>query len=237
MTHPQTLDPTRTVAELVLEHSSTAAVFQRHRIDYCCRGGRSLEEACRDRGLDLPAVVAELDEAIRLSPGADDIDARELSTDALIDHVVSRHHRYLRATLPAVRQLAAKVARVHGGHNPKLPVLKEVVDELADTLEPHLDEEERSLFPALLGPERDAERIQRELEAMHEEHLAVSVLLERMSDATDRFTVPDWACTSYRTLFRELQDVETDLLRHVHLENHVLMPRFVPQRQQESARA
>jgi regulator of cell morphogenesis and NO signaling len=37
---------------------------------------------------------------------------------------------------------------------------------------------------------------------------------------------PEWACTSYRTLLSELAALEGDVLRHVHLENHVLMPRF-----------
>ena len=42
----------------------------------------------------------------------------------------------------------------------------------------------------------------------------------------DGFTLPDSACTSYRTLFAELVDLEADILRHVHVENHVLLQRF-----------
>ncbi len=37
---------------------------------------------------------------------------------------------------------------------------------------------------------------------------------------------PEWACNSYRALFSELQALETDVLQHVHLENHALRPRF-----------
>lgn len=47
-----------------------------------------------------------------------------------------------------------------------------------------------------------------------------------MRDAAEDYLIPDWACTSYRTLFAELERLEGDVLRHVHLENHVLMPRF-----------
>jgi len=44
--------------------------------------------------------------------------------------------------------------------------------------------------------------------------------------ASDDFALPDWACNSYRTLFSELQQMESDVFTHVHLENHVLQPRF-----------
>jgi len=51
--------------------------------------------------------------------------------------------------------------------------------------------------------------------------------LDRIRDLTDDFATPDWGCTSYRLAMAELDDLTTDVLRHVHLENHVLMPRFV----------
>ena len=61
---------------------------------------------------------------------------------------------------------------------------------------------------------------------MQQEHLHVGNLLARMRIYADDFSAPDWACGSYRTLMRELAALEMDTLRHVHLETHVLMPRF-----------
>ena len=58
---------------------------------------------------------------------------------------------------------------------------------------------------------------------------AVAQLLERIRAASDDFTLPDWACNSYRTLFSELEQLEGDVFTHVHLENHVLRPRFATQ--------
>ncbi|AUX22839.1 uncharacterized protein SOCEGT47_033550 [Sorangium cellulosum] len=62
--------------------------------------------------------------------------------------------------------------------------------------------------------------------AMRDEHLAVAKHLETIRDASDDFALPDWACGSYRALFGELQAIEQDIFQHVHLENHVLAPRF-----------
>jgi regulator of cell morphogenesis and NO signaling len=220
------LNPQQTVADLVLDHSECAAVFQRHQIDFCCRGDLSIEAACESAGIDMDNLLAELSSAIA-ERTRNSGDPRALSTAALIHHIVAKHHGYLRATLPFVQALATKVSRVHGGHNPRLQELEYLVSELSDTLRTHLDEEEDILFPAMLA-EPPAERgsITRSLDTMQDEHLAVGSLLRRIRNATEEFALPDWACNSYRTLFSELEQLEGDVFRHVHLENHVLMPRF-----------
>lgn len=220
------IDTRDTVASIVLSHSACAQVFQKHRIDFCCKGHMSLEDASQARGLDTRALIAELEEAIRGRTGAAASDPRKLSTPALIAHIISTHHEYLRKTLPFVVPLAAKVSRVHGDHNPLLRDLEVVVKELSDALIPHLDVEERVLFPALMANNAEPEFVKRELAEMQKDHLEVADLLERMRNATEDYRLPDWACNSYRTLFSELEQLEADILRHVHLENHVLMPRF-----------
>lgn len=219
-------DRQQTIARLVLDHSECAEVFQRNRIDYCCRGDMSIEEAAREKGLDVDALVGELTRAIEERRGRPTSDPRELSTPDLLEHIVAKHHVYLRKALPLVRTLAAKVSRVHGGKNPKLRELDAAVGELVDSLLPHLEEEERDLFPALASTSSDPARVAKLIATMMEDHLEVATLLERIRDAADDFTAPDWACNSYRTLFAELEGIEGDTFVHVHLENHVLRPRF-----------
>lgn len=218
------IDLARPVADIVTDHPETARVMQRHRIDYCCRGQMPLAAACADRGADAEVVRAELDAVIAERRGAREGDPRELGTAALIALVVDRHHGYLRRQLPFLVPLAKKVARVHGEHDPRLVELFAIVTALSDALLSHLDDEERDLFPALLGERADLE-MGAQLEAMQKEHLAVGDLLHRMRVLTADFAVPDWACGSYRTLFAELEDLEGDVLAHVHIENHVLAPR------------
>ncbi|HEX6837557.1 MAG TPA: DUF542 domain-containing protein, partial [Polyangia bacterium] len=195
----------------------------RHRIDYCCHGDVPLADACRDRRLDVGAVVAELESAIG-ERAADHQDARALSSPALIQHILAHYHAPLRKALPFLRMLAAKVARVHGDHNPRLVELGEVVAQLAEALEAHIDDEEVTLFPAMTDGDRRG--LPGLLTSTRDEHAVVGELLGRMRSATGEYAVPEWACNSYRTLFRELERLETDVLRHVHLENHVLLPRF-----------
>ncbi len=219
------IDPQQTVGDLVLDHPECAAVLQRHRIDYCCGGNQTLAGACLKRGLDVGPLAAALEQAVR-ERGGDEMDARTLSSPALIAHIVVRYHTPLRKTLPFVRTLGAKVARVHGGHNPRLVELDRVIAELADTLEAHIDDEEATLFPTLERREPQPAAAGRLSKTTRDEHEMVGGFVNRMRAASDDYTVPDWACNSYRVLFRELEHLETDVLRHVHLENHVLLPRF-----------
>jgi regulator of cell morphogenesis and NO signaling len=224
-----TIDRNASLASIVLAHPATARVFQRHGLDYCCRGDVVLAAACEAKKLGADALVAELEEAVSRRGGAG-IDPRALPTSALVAYVVERHHGYLRENIPPLRFLADKVARVHGEHNAKLVPLARTFHAIADALLPHMDQEEEVLFPAMLAPSPDAGVIARELATMHEDHLAVGTLLGELRAHADEFTTPEWGCTSYRTLMAELEALELDVLTHVHLENHVLMPRFAPKR-------
>jgi regulator of cell morphogenesis and NO signaling len=220
-------DRSATVAQIVTENFVAARVFQKHRIDYCCHGNVTIPEACRERALDPEAVFADLEAA--LPSGAAGVaaeDPRELSTAALVARIVDRHHGYLYRALPFLDPLVAKIARVHGAHNPKLAEVQAAFGELAAALLPHMQREEEVLFPSLVARRPDRAIVRAELETMNADHLAVGAILERIRDAAGGFVTPEWGCSTYRVTMQELEALEADVLRHVHLENHVLMPRF-----------
>jgi len=220
------VERTATVARIVTEHPAAARVFQKHGIDYCCHGDLSVAEACQGVPLDPEAVFAELEEAVgaaREGAGSED-DPRALSTPALIARIVDRYHGYARRALPHVAPIVAKVVEAHGPRDARLQELQATFRSLAGALLPHLDEEEEVLFPALLAGKPDQPLVKRELDRMQGEHLAVGRLLARMRTLTEGYTTPEWGCTTYRVLMTELEALEADTLRHVHLENHVLAP-------------
>jgi len=55
-----TLKLSDSVGAWVTEHPATSRVLEQHRIDYCCGGGRPLEEACSKGQVDAQAVLEEL---------------------------------------------------------------------------------------------------------------------------------------------------------------------------------
>jgi regulator of cell morphogenesis and NO signaling len=143
-----TIDLRRTLADLVLERPAAARVLTRLGLDYCCGGRRSLEEACRERGLD-PATVAVFLEHEAEPVALESTDWAAAPLPELCAHIVERHHARMRWELPRVAELAGRAAAVHGGELPELHELRTELERLRDELEEHLDEEERSLFPLL----------------------------------------------------------------------------------------
>lgn len=214
----------QTVGEIVARFPASARVFQSHRIDFCCKGDRTLAAAA---GPATEGLLAEIEAAIRAPAAAAEGPATGLPIPALVGRILDRHHGYLRRALPAIGPVLEKVATVHGDRDPRLVPLLATFLELEASLLPHLDEEEQVLFPLLLSRAPDRARVAEALRRMRDEHLGVGAALERIRALTDDFTAPDWSCRSYRLAMAELEDLETDLLRHVHLENHVLLPRFV----------
>lgn len=218
------LDRNATVARIVTEQPAAARVFQRHGIDYCCHGNVTVPQACLDARLDPEAVFAELEGLA--GEAREEDDPRALSTGALVARIVDRHHGYLRRALPHIAPIMAKVAAVHGPRDASLGELEDTFVEIVNALVPHLDDEEEVLFPALTARQPDSQLVKRELARMHGDHLAVGDLLARIRTLTRGFSTPEWGCTTYRVLMAELEALEADILRHVHLENHVLAPRF-----------
>ena len=105
--------------------------------------------------------------------------------------------------------------------------LFELAHRLADVLAPHLDHEEQVLFPLLAECSALSSGIAAQLEDMRRDHLQLATLLERIRDASDEFRVPEWGCRRYRELASDLAGLDGDLRAHIHLENHILLPRFL----------
>ena len=59
------------------------------------------------------------------------------------------------------------------------------------------------------------------------EHDSAGDALEKLRRLTSGFTPPADACNTYRALYFELAELESDLHRHIHLENNILFPRAV----------
>ncbi len=62
---------------------------------------------------------------------------------------------------------------------------------------------------------------------MEHEHDSAGEALRVMRAASDGYVAPEGACTSYRALYRALEEFEADLHQHIHLENNILFPRAI----------
>jgi regulator of cell morphogenesis and NO signaling len=149
-----------------------------------------------------------------------------MTTEDLVAQVVSSHHENLRTALPFLSTLSAKVAQVHGEHDPKLIEVRDTFAALSETIEAHLDVEERLLFRLVTPTAGDRAQVERALAYARGEHAEFEAALRRIRELTRDFAAPDWACNSYRRLLAGLRTLEEDLLRHVRVEDEVLFPRL-----------
>ncbi len=216
----------RTVGEIVAANPSQARVFQAFGIDFCCQGGRTLREACTLKGIGLDSVIEQL-EAANAAPTDPENNPALLPPVELIQHILDKHHAYLRAELPRIHAMSERVAKVHGGHTPSLIELFEVFCAMAEELDGHMMKEEQILFPAiqtLCAGEGRVMPLDGPVACMLQEHDDAGQALARMRELTHGFSPPAEACNTYRALFAGLAELEEDLHRHIHLENAVLFP-------------
>lgn len=60
----------RSVVDWAIDHPESIAIFEQYQIDYCC-GGKSLQYACLQQGLDPRKILALLHQAINSPPSAE----------------------------------------------------------------------------------------------------------------------------------------------------------------------
>lgn len=217
---------------------ASVRVFETHGIDFCCGGKISLADACRDRGVVLEALLAEIDRAASAG-AADEKDWTRAGIDSLIDHILDTHHAYLKTQLPRLGAMIEKVRSKHGErHGNVLEPLAGTFGPLRQELESHLAKEETVLFPLIRSlalardsgiqpPAHHCGSVRNPLRVMLMEHDSAGEALARMRTITDGYAAPADACNTFRAMYWELSELERDLHRHIHLENNILFPRAV----------
>ena len=232
------IDTTKTVREFVLELPSSTNVFEQLGIDYCCGGQKPLAEACAAAGKKLDNLTAALErlQSEQQTRTAPESNWTALPLYDLIEHIKSTHHAYVREQIPNLEALLDKVTAKHGENHPELAGVRDKFDALADELGPHLMKEEQILFPYIARLEESSVQhepappscfgsVENPIRMMMSEHDNAGEAVREMRRLTADYKVPEDACTSFRALYKLLQEFEADLHQHIHKENNILFPK------------
>lgn len=220
------------VGELVSLNFKAADVFSQYGIDFCCAGNISLENAAKKHNLQVDEIVGKLEDVFNTKDLESDLINR-LPLDSLIEHIVENHHQYIRENVNVIPQYVNKVAQVHGGRHPEMVEVKQLFDEACAELSSHIVKEEQILFPyikELVAAQKSGIKpskapfgsVQSPIEAMMAEHANEGERFRRISELTNGYVLPADGCTTYRVSLEKLKEFETDLHRHIHLENNIL---------------
>ncbi|PUB29498.1 regulator of cell morphogenesis and NO signaling [Elizabethkingia sp. YR214] len=224
------------IGAMVAEDFRTAAVFKKYGIDFCCKGGRTIADACEKKGIDEQKIYEEIDN-LPTSGGAN-IDFTSWPLDLLADYVEKTHHRYVEEKTPVLQAFLDKLCKVHGDRHPELFEIRELFDESAKDLAAHMKKEELILFPFvrnMIKAQQTGEAlrqphfgtVENPVNMMQHEHTIEGERFEKIAALTDGYTPPADACNTYKVTFAMLQDFENDLHTHIHLENNILFPKSV----------
>lgn len=231
------ITPERTIGSIVAEDYRAAAVLTKYGIDFCCKGGRSVQEVCEKDGIDQGKLVNDIIELLARDAKSGD-DVRAWPLDKLADHVETVHHRYVEERGPIIKQYLAKLCTVHGERHPELFTIQEEFDTCLGGMAMHMKKEELLLFPfvrRLAKSERTGEPVKQPrfgpvenpIKAMMDDHNDEGERFRRMREVSDDFTVPPDGCATYATAFNMLKEFEEDLHLHIHLENNIMFPRAI----------
>ncbi len=226
---------TATVAEIALHFPQAIEILNKYNLDYCCIGKKCFEDVCNSHNLDSDQIWSEL-LASNTNAGIDKhIRFETWDLALLIDFILQNHHKYVRESIPEIRELIDKVCKVHGNEEPALLKIRKDFNDLADELLAHMPKEEEILFPAIerLMKQKNGfikgstylNNLNAPILVMEHEHKSAGDLIKSIRSLTNNYKPPAFACPTYQITYKMLQEFDNDLMQHIHLENNILFPK------------
>lgn len=226
---------TITIGEYVAQDFRTAAVFAKYGIDFCCKGNRTLQEACSKKSVSPDVLQNEID-GVLTTKSDTAIDFLSWPLDLLTDYIEKTHHRYVEEKIPHLLMFLNKLCKVHGERHPELFEINNLFYESAGELTQHMKKEELILFPHISKMVQSSitrqpmatphfGSINNPITMMRHEHDTEGERFKRIAQLSQNYAPPADACNTYKVTFAMLQEFEQDLHKHIHLENNILFPK------------
>jgi regulator of cell morphogenesis and NO signaling len=233
------ITPATKVRDVALQLPQSTRVFERLKIDYCCGGDQSVNQACVTAGIGLDALMKLIEQVDKPpTPGSASFDSQSATLSELIGYILEKHHVYTKEEIARLGPLTEKVIGAHGANHPELLSIRDLLRQLCAELLAHMFKEEQILFPFVIQLEESVLQnrpapfpafgtVNNPIRMMMREHDNAGEILRELRKLSCDFRIPDNACVSYKTFYEALQSLEQDLHQHIHLENNILFPKAV----------
>lgn len=226
-----------TIGEIAAADFRKVHILNKYGIDFCCGGKKTLQQACQEKGLEVNKMISEMELQQPLNSGSIN-HFIEWDLGFLLQYILVNHHCYLKRELPEINRLLTRVVVVHGANHSELSSMARYFAALKAELEMHMHKEEEILFPfitELLAAREEGKpmeafhcgHIAQPIAVMEMEHESAGANLKKIRESSADFAVPEDACNTYRLTLVKLEELETDLHQHIHLENNILFPKAI----------
>lgn len=223
----------QTLASIVTKHHQTVPVLEKYNLDFCCKGKRTLAQACTEKGLSIEEIMKEL-EASSAAGKNNSMPFSEMTAEQLVSYILIKHHFYVKQSMPIISDHLTKVATKHGDRFPYMVEVLQLFLHLKKEMIMHMQKEEMILFPRIKEVESFYHFKQKKdlniiyisgpVGVMENEHDEAGEIMYQIRQLTGNYQIPEGACTTFRVVLAELKEFEEDLHKHVHLENNILFP-------------
>ncbi|WP_432402715.1 iron-sulfur cluster repair di-iron protein [Wukongibacter sp. M2B1] len=222
------------IGEIAAIFPKATDIFMEYNIDFCCGGDRLLTDALKEQGINEEEILEKINMTYEEFINKDDnsVDWRTASMTDLIEYIVQKHHTFMKNELPVTINLLNKILKVHYiDHGETLSSLHKLFSSLKAEIEEHLINEEELLFPAILEYEKEPsidllEKAKNVMMETEDEHNNAGDILKEMRKITNNYKIPSSSCNSFKRTYEKLEEIESDLFQHIHLENNILFERL-----------
>jgi len=226
----------QTLATIVNKNHKVVPILEKYNLDFCCKGKRTLADACAEKGIATESITNELKTIDGITVNHQ-MPYTEMSAEQLISYILIHHHFYVKQTMSTVLDHLNKVATKHGDRFPFMKKVYELFTIIMREMTLHMEKEETVLFPRIkeINQLNDAgiatdileNFIRQAIDAMEADHEEAGNILYEIRSLTTNYTAPEGACTTFKVALAELKEFEEDLHKHVHLENNILFERYL----------
>ena len=211
--------PTDSMRDLLRDNNLLLFAISRFGIRFGF-GDASVKDTCEQNGVDTATFLA----VANLLSGREH-ESYPAAMPSLISYLKATHTYYLDTALPSLRHKVISSINTADSNDVSMLIVKMFDDYVAE-LRDHLDEENDSLFPYIMGMLEG--RVDREFDvrSFSTDHSPVT---EKLQDLKDIFIYhyPTGHSALLGAVLFDIINLERDLMTHFEIENHLLLPAAV----------
>src|SRR6476620_9308989 len=137
-----------TLASIVTSNHEAVPVLERYNLDFCCKGKRTLAQACAEKGIKIESITEEL-KSLSDASGKQQMPFTAMTAEQLISYILIHHHFYVKQSMPTIISHLEKVAAKHGDRFSYMAEVLYLFRQVEAEMTLHMHKEEVILFPRI----------------------------------------------------------------------------------------